>query len=146
MAQTLDIQAFSDREILHLVQDHMGPDGWAHTPEMVASMGLSPNGMDKAAFDRYMRRCLGIRLSWIRRLTGCVERNMQHPQQWRLTPDGELVVRAQLSAGIASGLERMGDAAALVALQRLSARYKATGATSANLMRREWQHGTGRRA
>jgi len=145
-SQTLDIKAFSDREILHLVHDHMGgPDGWAKTPEMAASMGLSPNGMDKAAFDRHVRQCLGIRLSWIRRLTGCVERNMQNPKQWRLTPDGELVVRAKLSGSIANGLEQMGDQAALLALQRLSARYKATGATSANLMRREWQHGTARR-
>lgn len=141
----IDIMSFSDREILHLVQDHTH-DGWADTQQMALSMGLSPNGMEKERFDKYVQRCLGIRLSWIRRLTGCVERDLNHTKRWRLTDEGELVVRAQLSGAIAKGLEGMGDPATLLVLQRLGARYKSSQPGAANLMRREWQHGTGRRA
>jgi hypothetical protein len=89
---------------------------------------------------------VSVRLAWIRKLSGTIER---HPDPrsllWRLTDSGQRVVSARLSQAVTIGIEQMGEANSLLALDALSRRYRRADVKAANLMRREWMHGTHRR-
>jgi hypothetical protein len=84
-------------------------------------------------------------MSWIQRLSGCVERHTKKSlTQWRLTDDGKAVVAARLTNEFESKLGNINEYAALAALGTLSRRYMRADVKAANLMRREWAHGTHR--
>ncbi len=86
MAGNLKLENYSDREILHLINDLAGPEGWVDVETLAERVGLSPNGMSEAQLQIHARRCVTGRLSWMRRLSGCVERHEDKERlQWRLT-------------------------------------------------------------
>lgn len=145
MAGNLKLENYSDREMLHLLNDLASEEGWVDVEILAARVGLSPNGMSEAQLAIHARRCVSVRLAWIRKLSGCVER---HPDKgsllWRLTETGEAVVSAKLSQAIVQGLDQMGELNSLLALDALSRRYRRADVKAANLMRREWVYGTHR--
>lgn len=142
-AASLKLENYSDREILHLVNDLADNDGWVLDEHLAERIGLRVGGMSDAQLLIYTRRCVGIRLAWIKKLTGCVER---HPDKkdyrWRLTEAGKSVVGAKLNASIDNGLSQMSDANLLAAVEVMGRRYMRANTGSANLLRREWAYGT----
>lgn len=145
MAGNLKLENYSDREILHLLDDLAGADGWVDVEILAARVGLSPNGKSPEQLLIHARRCLSVRLSWIRRLTMCVER---HPDKmrlhWRLTVAGQEVVKARLTKDFEAKLLGLGEFTTLPVLDAISRRYRQANPGSANLMRREWTYGTHR--
>jgi hypothetical protein len=145
MAGNLKLENYSDREMPHLLNDLAGEDGWVDVEILAARVGITPNGMSEAQLAIHARRCVSVRLAWIRKLSGTVER---HPDKssllWRLTDSGQMVVMARLSQAIAVGLDQMGEMNSLLALDALSRRYRRADVKAANLMRREWVYGTHR--
>lgn len=144
MAGNLKLESFSDREILHMLNDAQGDEGWVDLDSLVSRVGISRNGKSEEAHLIYVHRCLSIRLSWIKRLSGTVEKEPKKatlPSRWRLTVSGQEVVKAKLSGDLSTKLESVGDFAALSALGIVARRYMRTDVSSANLLRREWQHG-----
>jgi hypothetical protein len=145
MAGNLKLENYSDREMLHLLNDLAGEDGWVDVEILAARVGLSANGMSEEQLRIHANRCVSVRLSWIRKLSGCVERHPEkNRQSWRLTVSGQELVRARISQAILSGLDQMGEYTSLMALDALSRRYRRADVKAANLMRREWVYGTHR--
>lgn len=145
MAGNLKLENYSDREMLHLLNDLAGEEGWVDVEILAARVGITPNGMSEAQLAIHARRCVSVRLSWIRKLSGTVER---HPDKnsllWRLTDTGTQVVSAKMTDALAARLDSMEDFASLAALDALSRRYRRADVKAANLMRREWIYGTHR--
>lgn len=157
MANNLKLENFSDRELLHILNDvskeyPVTEDGWVETEVMAARLGLTRNGLSEEQFAIHARRCLSTRLGWVARLSGTVEREdvrkigRDVPPRWRLTHEGHQVVNAKLSDSVLQRLQDgLTDYASLHALQALSRRFISADAGAANLMRREWLHGTHRK-
>lgn len=145
MAANLKLESFSDRELIHLLDDLGDHEGWVEVETMAARVGLTVDGMSDAQLAIHARRCVAVRLSWIRRLSGCVERDADKTKQrWRLTDSGRALVKAKLTKEVYDKLGNIGEFQALHALDALSRRYRRTDVKAANLMRREWTHGTHR--
>lgn len=142
-AASLRLENYSDRELLHLIDNLADHEGWVLDEHLAERIGLRVSGMSDLELLIYTRRCVGIRLSWIKRLTGCVER---HPDKkdyrWRLTDAGLAVVRAKLTSSLSNGLTQTDDANVLLALEVIGRRYTHAKPGSANLLRREWAYGT----
>lgn len=145
MAENLKLENFSDREILHLLADLADNEGWVDVEALAIRVGLSRNGLSEAQMALHVRRCVTVRLAWIKKLSGCVER---HPDKkvyaWRLTDLGREIVSAKLSKEVADKLGNIQDGATLLALSTLARRFTRSTPAGANLMRREWTHGTHR--
>lgn len=144
MAANLKLENFSDRELLHLLADLAGEDGWVDAEILASRVGLSMKGMSVEQSRIHGLRCVSRRLAWIRKLSGCVERDSMNSLRWRLTDSGLKVVSARLSKQVAQGLDQMGDANTLLALDAISRRFRGADVKAANLMRREWVYGTHR--
>lgn len=146
MPTDLKLENYSDRELLHMLDDLSGEDGWVDLDVMAARIGIRVDGLSHEQTSLHARRCVAVRLSWIRRLTGCVERNpIKSARSWRLTVSGEEVTKAKIASNIEDALGSMGDFSTLQALDALSRRYRRADRGAANLMRREWLYGTHRR-
>jgi hypothetical protein len=154
MASNLKLENFSDRELLHILNDLSdGMGDWVDVEVMATRLGLQKNGMSDEQYALHARRCLSTRLGWIARLSGAVERevapgikNREMPPRWRLTEVGTQVVTAKLSLDMSNRLEAaLSDYATLIALEKLSRRFITANQGAANLMRREWTYGTHRK-
>ena len=145
MAVDLKLESFSDRELLHLLHDLGDKDGWVELEHLAAQINLSRNGMTKADHVKHVRRCIGIRFGWMRRLTQTVERDTKAQGRWRLTVAGEEVVKARLRRDFTEKLEGVGDFTMLPILEVLTRRYTSVHPGAASLMRRQWQYGTHRK-
>ncbi len=147
MATNLQLQNFSDRELLHVIDDLAGSnEGWVDVDVIASRLGLSSNGLSEEQFALHARRCVSVRLSWISRLSNTVEKDLNRrypsPPRWRLTEEGSLLVRSKLSASDVEKLEEsISDYSALGAVAALSRRYQRTDRGRANLLRREWSYG-----
>jgi hypothetical protein len=144
MAANLKLESYSDREILHIVDDLRGDDGWVSVNQMATRIGLSVDGMSDEQLALHTGRCISVRLAWIKKLSGCIERHPEQTNVWGLTDLGREVVSAKLSQAIAIGIDQMGASNTLLALDAISRRYRRADVKAANLMRREWQFGTHR--
>lgn len=143
MATNLKLENFSDREILHIVNDHAVEDGYANVAEMAPSLGISRDGMSEREYRRHIHRCLGGRLGWIAKLTGTVERDPKRQNmRWRLTERGLAIVNNTVNRQLKESLVAVDDVNALAALDLIARRYQRTSYAGANLMRREWSYGT----
>lgn len=142
-ATNLKLENYSDREMLHLIDDLADEEGWAMVEHIAERVGISVAGMSDAQLVIHARRCVSIRLAWIRKLSGTVER---HPHKddlsWRLTKPGLAIVKAKLNANVDNALGQMTEANVLLALDVVSRRYLRANGNAANLMRREWAYGT----
>lgn len=145
MASNLKLESFSDRELLHLISDLAEEDGWVDVETIATRVGLTVDGMSEEQLLIHARRCVSVRLAWIRKLSGCVERHLDAGLLWwRLTDTGRQVVNAKMTDALASRLDSMEEFASLAALDALSRRYRRADVKAANLMRREWVYGTHR--
>ncbi len=151
MATNLKLENYSDRELLYLLNDLASEDdNWVETTALADRIGLSRNGLDDEQFRLHAQRCVSVRLGWIARLSGAVEKDTERkapdPTRWRLTDVGNAVVKATISEDLSKRLlDGVTDFAALHALDMLSRRYRGANIGAANLMRREWIFGTHRK-
>ncbi len=138
----LKLENFSDREMLHLLDDLAGDQGWVEIEHLAERVGISVAGMSDKQTLIHARRCVSIRLAWIKKLSGTVERHRDEPGVWRLTATGQQVVSAKMQASVGNTLAKMEEAALLLAVDAVSRRYMNANANAANLLRREWAYGT----
>lgn len=145
MAGNLKLENYSDREILHIVADVADNAGWAEVEHIAERVGLRADGMSETQLLIHSRRCVSVRLAWIRKLSGTVDRHQDKTKlQWCLTPLGIRIVTAKLSTVISDRLDAIGEGEALMSLDVLARRYNRAEAGVGNLMRREWAYGTHR--
>ena len=145
MAGNLKLENYSDREILHIVSDVADDAGWAEVEHIAERVGLRADGMSEAQLLIHARRCVSVRLAWIRKLSGTVDRHKDPERlQWCLTPLGIQVVTAKLSTVLAERLDSVDEGSVLLSLDVLARRYNRSSGHTGNLMRREWVYGTHR--
>lgn len=150
MAGNLKLENYSDRELLHIVNDLAVAGEWVETHMIAERIGLQRNGLSDEQYSLHAQRCVSVRFSWISRLSGCVEKDPDRKQgqapRWRLTQVGKEVVDAKLSKDVVARLaDTMSDYAALHAVDALARRQRSTNSGAANLLRREWAYGTHRK-
>ena len=132
---SLKIDEFGDIELLALVNDTADPDGWVTTEEMALVTGIDAKNA---------LHCVGSRFAYLRRI-GAMEKDLETTKRWRLSPIGKAMVKGTLNAREARMLENLTDDKLLSLARGVTTRYRTTGATGAQLMRREWQYGTSKK-
>lgn len=141
-ASNLKLESYSDREILHLLDDLADNDGWALSEHIAQRIGLvAPPGMSDTQRELHARRCVGVRLGWIRRLSNTVEQSDDR-KAWRLTKFGQQIVSGKIAANVKNLLEQGSEASLLLALDVVGRRYTKAKPDAANLLRREFAYGT----
>lgn len=142
----LKLESFSDREILHIVDDLGGAKDWVPIDQIATRVGLVRGALSEEQYLIHARRCVSVRLSWIQRLSDTVVRNDSRPKipEWMLSKLGIRVVTVDVPSAFTKQLEGMDQMAAVVALDSLSRRYQSAEYGAANLMRRQWAYGTHR--
>src|SRR3954471_18252742 len=89
---------YTDRELLHVVDDVTTEDGWADTAELAERLGLNSNGG---------RRYVGARMSWMVRYKFCERAKrpkqsnkkdaaMPKDARYRLTKHGRALIQGDL--------------------------------------------------
>jgi hypothetical protein len=139
----LKLESFSDRELLHIVDDLGGAKDWVPITSIATRVGLVRGALSEEQYLIHARRCVSVRLSWIRRLSDTLVRNAERPKipEWMLSKTGIAVVNVSVAPTFTKQLENMDEMAAVVALDSLSRRYQTTTREAANLMRRQWVYG-----
>ena len=136
--RSLSLHAFSDEELLAIVEERGDKDGWVTTAELSSSIGIPVEEGLSAA---------GIRLSWMARY-GVVERDPDRrvETRWRLTKRGTEILAAKFSPAFSRQLGVAVDGDSLWLLARaVSDRYDAIDDVSANLVRRSFTRAQRRR-
>ena len=132
---SLQLEDFSDVELLHLVLDYQDKDGYVTTGEMVLAIGID---------SEHARNCVSSRFSWLKRY-GAMEKHPEETNKWRLSAAGRALIGAKLSASEQRLLESMKDEKLLGMARVVTSRYRAAGSVSAQMVRREWIYGTSKR-
>lgn len=137
MLASLRIVDFSDRELLHIVND-LTKDGWADSREVAEELGIDA---------QHPAQCVGQRFGWLAKYH-CIEKHKDEAHKWRLTDFGESIMRGSLSKAAQRQLEGLDEGQLLLATRYVTSRYQGLAASSngggsaAWLLRREWTHGT----
>lgn len=133
MPERLSLYDYSDRELLHLIEEVKLDSGWSRTEDVAKAVGLTSDKPNRPA---------GIRLAWMRRY-GALEKHETQPW-WRLTPIGRSLMDGELTADERETIDEWSSAQLLMVTRRLTGRWRRAGTTASTLIRREWQRGTHR--
>lgn len=150
MPLSLRVTDFNDREILRIIDDVAGSDGWANV-EHIAER-IFPTAMRRKYEGRTTAlRCVATRLSWMKRF-GVVRNRVQLDKvekvkytQWSLTSSGDQILRGSLTASQTKVLEEADQGRVVAAAEILANRYISLNKTAATMVRRQWQYGDGQR-
>jgi len=128
---------YSDRELLMLIVDLRDERGVCTSTQIAEA--LDPDA-------KHPTQCVGIRLGWMRRY-GVVEYVQQngHPAGWCLTSSGERMAHAGLKGTARRLLESLPPEQGAEAAMMLGDLYRRLGYTESIMLRRGWQHASGRR-
>lgn len=131
---SLQLMEYSDPELLHLVNDLADNDGWVAPGAVADEIGIS---------HPFPTRCVISRFAWLVRY-GVMERSPEDAR-YRLTTDGKAAIDAKLRVTQQKALNGMNDEALMQVTQFVTERWRKTNKANSNLIRRQWQYGTGRR-
>lgn len=130
---------YSDREMLHILDDVAGPDGWIETEHIARKMFGATNSGPPS---KDALRCVAVRMSWMRRY-GLVEKSGKSREaRWRMTEFGERALKAGLKSSEVKAVENLDEEDLAEVMMRFGARYHYVSREAATLMRREWQRET----
>lgn len=130
---SLRLLDYSDKELLAIVADNVGDDGWARTTDIRDTLGLPKDRGNQS---------VGIRLAWLRRY-GVTENG--GPQKWRLTAIGEVFLNGRLPEGLADELRTLEPGQLHTVTRTLAQRQRKAAKPVGHMIRREWVYGTGKR-
>ena len=135
MPASLQLLEYSDAELLHIVNDLADADGWVEASAVAARIGIQHENPT---------RCVISRFSWLCRF-GVMHRDPDE-LRYRLTPEGQAVISAKLRASQMKMLDTLADEALMAVTGMVTTRWRGTNRANAHLVRRAWQHGTGRKS
>lgn len=121
---------YSDRELLHLVDDHAGDDGWADSKDIAEALALS---------HKHRNQCVGMRFAYMKRHK-LLDRH-PHQRKWRLTKLGRALMNGKLSARQRESLAKLEDSDLILVQRFLGERKREAGAGASVMLRREAQRG-----
>lgn len=149
MPPSLRVTDFNDREILRIIDEVADKDGWADM--LLIAERIFPTYMRGESRRRTATRCVGTRLSWMKRYGVVTRRIMQDREthtrytQWSLTSAGETFLRGHLTAAQEAALMDADDGRIVAAAEILAQRYIGINRPTATMIRRQWQFGYGQR-
>lgn len=141
---SLRLSDFSDRELLRIIYDLSDEYGWVESVHLAEH--LFPTQVRAGREDKNQAlRCVGQRLSWMKRY-GVVQRNEKDRKgTWGLTGQGKLLLTGAIPAHERKVIENLKENQLLDLTETLSMRYFYAGDVAATMMRRQWQFGSIRR-
>lgn len=144
MARTsLNLWDYSDVELLHLLKDYEGDQGWTDSHDLVEPLGFSTNGNGNGKHYLNPRQAIGSRLSWLRRY-GVLERHPDQTNLWRPTPQGTAVRDAHLHRRQEDSLAKLDYPEAIAVVRLMTTSFTSMPGATQNVMRREFKRNTGR--
>lgn len=128
---------FSDRELLALVVDLEGEEGWVPTESIARTIWPQRTSPDDLM---HAKASVGTRFAWLKRW-GVVEGGRQNGSAaaWRLTGQGRALVLGRLSQRTQEAVEGAGDDSLMHLGYALAERYIVASGAGAVVMRRAMQ-------
>lgn len=123
----------ADREILYLINDCTN-GGWAQRDEVEERLKLSHPAPAS---------CIASRFSWMIRW-GWLVKDKDEPR-YRITRIGRDLMRGDVDKALAATLRRLNPGERVVMMRYMGQSYTRSGRAAQIMMRRQWQHNTGRR-
>jgi len=122
----LPLTSFSDRSLLHAVEDHADGAGWVLSADIAATLEVD-------------RRAVASRFAWLTRF-GVLERELRKGKvpRYRINAVGGSIVSARLTDAQESMISRLVNGRGVAAIGALMSRE--ADAISANMMRREFRY------
>lgn len=125
---------YTDRELLHVVDDVTAGDGYADTYEIAERLGFTGNGSEQTG-----RHAVATRMAWMVRYGYCT-RDRDQPGRYKLTKDGRALMSGELDHSMEETLAAM-DPGTRVMVLRTIAKPTFNGAQVAqHMLRREYLH------
>lgn len=144
---SLRILDYQDRELLHIAAEEGDRDGWVSTEDLATRIRIAhPEGNGSTPEKErihHAHRCVGSRFSYMSRL-GWVERN-EAKTMWRVTEVGHDLKDGHLSRRLHSALDKLAPGDRVLVMRELAKSFTASPKVVGTALRREWQHGTGKR-
>jgi hypothetical protein len=136
---------YTDRELLHILDDAADEDGWAtshdlHEKLRIAAPDDITTDVDR---DRYARHCIATRYSWMVRYGWC-DRDREMVR-WRVNDAGRALMDGSLSSDFEAMLRSLKPGDRVLVMRELGKGYRQTGTPAQAMLRREWQHQSHRR-
>lgn len=132
---------FSDRELLALLADLEGAEGWVEAETVAREIWPQRTADADTLF--HAKMSVTQRFVWLKRW-GAVERSVEN-RAWRLTETGRTLVNGKLSARQQATLHNLGDDRMLHLGYAVAERYIAADGVSAVFLRRAMQFAHERR-
>lgn len=128
--RVFNLDAYSDRELVHVVAECADPEGWTSTTDVAVRAGV---GEENA-------RSVAVRFAWMRRYGIMEKEPKRHKARWRLSEAGlEMLAGANLNHGLRAALRSLKDSEIVAASHTLAGRFRDASAPHAAMTRREWQ-------
>lgn len=137
--ESLRNEDYTDRELLHIIQEIAENNGgFATTYEVRDRLGIKSPDHDP----HKGTRSAGSRLGYMRRV-GLLDRRDDTPEvEYRVSRIGKLLMRGQLNQAAKKALNQ--KATRVLAMREMGQNYDAETPDGV-MLRREWNHHTGRR-
>lgn len=141
----LRVVDYTDRELLHILNDKANEEGWATSDELQDSLAVNYPAEDgeivtDAERIGYARRCIGARYAYMVRV-GFVERNDKRTH-WRVSNVGKQLMSGELDGEFERTLRRLSPADRILVMRELGRGYRGAGAPAQTIIRREWANGS----
>lgn len=136
----------TDLEMLHIIQEAIGPEGYASSEDIANVIGLGDSRTRSAAGR------VSSRLSWMGRY-GLVERidpqivgRKRTEALWAITEAGRRIMSGRLRKNVQDAIDAEDPGAQLLMMRRLMQRgYVEGDSTTATTLRREYLHNVAQR-
>lgn len=130
---------YSDRELLHILNDTADAEGWAETADLAEVIGVTMPSVNGQHSDRekqaYAHRCTAMRFSWMARY-GWVERD-EGRTKWRLTDIGHDLMDGKLTKTLQNALDRLDAGDRVLVMREIGNAYRAAPDPARHMLRRE---------
>lgn len=135
---SLRLEDFHDFELLYILEDVIGPDGYATSADVAESIGIE---------GEHPVSSVGIRLGWMIRY-GVVEKDETRsgPARWRLTRTGDEVLHPKnLPAAAEKALAALTDGQRVAVTDQVMRQLRESGSSrqAKHLARRSYKHNLG---
>ena len=135
-SDALRMRDFSDRELLHAMQDQVSSNGNGSHQVEARDLAIRLFGVPQEHTEavKYYTRCVGARMSWMRKF-GFVER--VQAGVWQISEAGHEMIEARPRAVVTSAINEATDAQSLSIANLVGEKIVHSGDVAAHAMRRE---------
>lgn len=130
MPASLRNEDYTDRELLHVVNDCMNGEPWASTEDIANALGMDT---------KRGRASVGRRLSWMVR-KGWMVKNADEPGLWGIKAVGQELMGGKLTAPVQRALDSLKPGQGVVLMRDLGKVMSGARAEAQEMIRRQFLH------